>query len=104
MRHAMTLPELLGTRASRRAFVKRSVVIGAAILVIGSVLVFCGGDDAEYPAVGALRLTDGAVAWSVLSPDEAYRAVVGANDEVVLVEVNESNPSVLQRIIPGGAG
>jgi outer membrane protein assembly factor BamB len=107
MRHSMRLSALPATRSSRRTFLKWSVVIGATILVIGSVLAWWNGDDAEYPAVGALRLTDGAVAWSVRSPDEAYRTVVGANDAVVLVEVNESTPSVLQRIIriiASGAG
>jgi outer membrane protein assembly factor BamB len=89
MRHSTTLAELLATIASRRAFLTRSVVLGAALPGLGSVLAACGGDDdddAEYPAVGALRLADGAVEWSVRSPDEAYRTVIGANDAVVLID------------------
>ena len=46
--------------------------------------------SAEYPAVGALSITDGAVAWFACSPDEAYRTVIGASDDVVLIE--ESGP------------
>jgi outer membrane protein assembly factor BamB len=46
--------------------------------------------SAEYPAVGALRLTDGAVTWLVCSPVEANRTVVGASDQIVLI--NESGP------------
>ncbi len=42
--------------------------------------------NAEYPAVGALRITDGAVAWFVCSPDEAFRTVIGASDDIVLIE------------------
>src|SRR5687768_2327981 len=47
--------------------------------------------SAEYPAAGALSIADGAVAWFVCSPDEVYRTVVGASDDVVLVE--ESGPT-----------
>ena len=65
---------------------------GAAILVAGFVFASCGGDDsaAGYPAVGALRLSDGDVAWSVRSPVEAYRTVIGASDDVVLIEESVS--------------
>jgi outer membrane protein assembly factor BamB len=42
--------------------------------------------NAEYPAAGALGIADGAVEWFACSPDEAYRTVIGASDEVVLVE------------------
>src|SRR3712207_2307873 len=91
MRHATTLPASLATSASRRAFLKWSVVMGAAFLVIGSVLAWRWRDDAGYPAAGALRIADGAVAWSVRSPDEAYRTVIGASEDVVLIE--ESVPS-----------
>ena len=42
--------------------------------------------SAEYPAAGALRIADGAVEWFVCSPDETYRHVIGASDDVVLVE------------------
>jgi outer membrane protein assembly factor BamB len=38
------------------------------------------------PAVGAMRITDGTAAWSVCSPVEAYRSVIGASDDVVLVD------------------
>jgi outer membrane protein assembly factor BamB len=65
---------------------KRLVVIGAAIAVLGSVLVFYRDDDAEHPAASALRITDGAAAWSVSSQNEAHRTVIGASDEVVLIE------------------
>jgi outer membrane protein assembly factor BamB len=41
---------------------------------------------AQYPAVGGLGIADGAVAWFACSPDEAYRTVIGASDDVVLVE------------------
>jgi outer membrane protein assembly factor BamB len=44
----------------------------------------------EYPTAGALSISDGAVEWSVCSPDEAYRTVLGASDDVVLIE--ESGP------------
>lgn len=44
----------------------------------------------EYPAAGALSITDGAVEWLVCSPVEAYRTVIGASDDVVLIE--ESGP------------
>ena len=46
--------------------------------------------SAEYPAVGAVNITDGAVRWLACSPDEAYRTIIGASDDVVLVE--ESGP------------
>ena len=46
---------------------------------------------AEYPAAGALGIADGAVAWLACSPDEAYRTVIGASDDVVLIE--ESGPT-----------
>jgi outer membrane protein assembly factor BamB len=46
--------------------------------------------DAEYPAVGALRLTDGAVEWFVCSPVEAFRTVIGANDDIVLIEESDA--------------
>lgn len=42
--------------------------------------------NGEYPAVGALRAADGAVGWSVCSPAEAYRSVIGASDDIVLIE------------------
>ena len=42
--------------------------------------------SSEYPAAGALRIADGAVAWLACSPEEAYRTVVGASDDIVLVE------------------
>lgn len=47
--------------------------------------------NAAFPAVGALRLTDGAVAWLACSPAEAYRTVIGASADVVLVA--ESGPT-----------
>ncbi|HUG13993.1 MAG TPA: hypothetical protein VMM78_03150 [Thermomicrobiales bacterium] len=81
MSHSTTLPELPGTIASRREHLKRSVVMGAAIPVLGSLLAACGG-DAEHPTAGALSITDGAVEWSVRSPDEAYRTVIGASDDI----------------------
>jgi outer membrane protein assembly factor BamB len=90
MRHSTTLPAWLGTIATQRAFLKRVVVIGAAILVIGAVLIFRGGDDNDV-AAGALRLTDGDVEWSVRSPDGAFRTVIGASDDIVLIE--ESIPN-----------
>ena len=40
----------------------------------------------EPPAIGALGITDGAVVWSACSPDEAYRYVIGASDDIVLIE------------------
>jgi outer membrane protein assembly factor BamB len=86
MRNTTRLPAWLATRASRRAFLQWSVVIGAAFLVIGSVLAWRCQDDAAYPAVGALRLTDGTVAWSVRSPEQANRTVIGASEDVVLIE------------------
>jgi outer membrane protein assembly factor BamB len=46
--------------------------------------------DDEFPAVGAMSITDGAVEWLVCSPEEAYRDVIGANSDIVLVE--ESGP------------
>jgi outer membrane protein assembly factor BamB len=143
MRHVTTMPAVLATSASRRAFLQRSVVLGAAFPVLGSVLAACGDDDddadapaadrdaeptataateaptgqpsaartdataaataapggattaaaspsAEFPAVGALRLADGAVVWSVSSPQEASRSVLGAGEDVVLIK--ESGP------------
>ena len=85
--------------ASRRASLQRVLVLGAAILVMGSVLGACGGEEpssapacpsAEYPAAGALNITDGTVEWLVCSPDEASRTVIGASDDVVLIEENGS--------------
>lgn len=93
MSHSTTLPELLGTSASRRTFLKRVVVMGVAVPVVGSMFAACGGDDdddAESPAAGALRLADGAVEWSVRSPGEAYRTVIAASDDVVLLEESGS--------------
>jgi outer membrane protein assembly factor BamB len=47
--------------------------------------------SAEYhPAAGALSITDGAVEWLVCSPDEAYRTVIGASDDVVLIQESGS--------------
>ena len=89
LERATPLSALVATSASRRASLQRVVVLGAAILVMGSVLAACGGDD-EYPAGGALHLTDGDVAWSVRSPDEAYRSVIGASEDVVLIEESVS--------------
>ena len=40
----------------------------------------------EYPAFGAFDIASGALEWSTCSPEETYRAVVGASDDVVLVE------------------
>jgi outer membrane protein assembly factor BamB len=145
MSRSTTLPALPGRIASRREFLKRYVVFGTAISVMGSLLAACGDDDeptvtaasdtatevpevapsstateaagvepsstredataesttapgstptspaspsAEHPAVGALSITDGAVKWSVSSPVEAYRTVIGANDDIVLIEEN----------------
>jgi outer membrane protein assembly factor BamB len=45
----------------------------------------------EFPALGAVDLEAGVVAWSSCSPVEAYRTIVGASDAVVLVEM--SGPS-----------
>lgn len=44
----------------------------------------------EFPAVGASSITDGAVVWLVCSPVEASRTVIGATDDIVLIE--ESGP------------
>ncbi len=44
----------------------------------------------EFPAVGGLGITDGAVEWLVCSPEEAFRTVIGANADIVLIE--ESGP------------
>jgi outer membrane protein assembly factor BamB len=44
----------------------------------------------EFPAVGALRLSDGAVAWSVSSPEEVYRREVGASEDIVLIQESVS--------------
>jgi outer membrane protein assembly factor BamB len=44
----------------------------------------------EFPAVGASSIADGAVVWLVCSPVEASRTVIGANDDIVLIE--ESGP------------
>jgi len=41
---------------------------------------------AEYPAVGALGITDGAVEWFACSPDETFRTVMGASETIVLVD------------------
>src|SRR5687768_14682226 len=68
---------------------QRVVVLAAAILVTGFVLAACGGDG-EYPAVGALNLTDGDDAWALRSKDEAYRTVIGASADVVLIEESVS--------------
>lgn len=131
--------------STRRQFLKRAVVMIAAVPISVSLLAACGGDDddedeaeatapeaamaeptataatgegptateseqepesaatepgsgttapaspsAEYPAAGALSITDGAVEWFVSSPVEAYRTVIGASDDVVLIE--ESGP------------
>ena len=46
----------------------------------------CSCPSAEYPAAGALSITDGAVEWLGCSPDEAYRTVIGASDDVVLIQ------------------
>ena len=74
-----------GTAAS----FQQVVALAAAILFIGSGLAaFCGDD--EYPAVGALDLTDGDIAWSLRSWDEAYRTVIGASEDVVLIEESVS--------------
>jgi outer membrane protein assembly factor BamB len=40
----------------------------------------------EYPAVGALGITDGAVEWFACAPDEVYRTVIGSSDDIVLIE------------------
>jgi outer membrane protein assembly factor BamB len=72
-----------------------AVVLGAAAGLATS----CGGGEpssvpagearacrsGEYPAVGALSIKDGAVEWLVCSPDEAFRTVIGASDDVVLI-------------------
>jgi len=39
----------------------------------------------EFPAVGALDLATGVIGWSTCSPEEAYRTILGATAEVVLV-------------------
>lgn len=44
----------------------------------------------EFPAVGASSITAGAVVWLVCSPVEAGRTVIGATDDIVLIE--ESGP------------
>jgi len=41
---------------------------------------------AELPAVGALSITDGAVAWFACSPDETYRTVIGASETILLID------------------
>lgn len=46
--------------------------------------------SSEYPAVGALGITDGAVEWFACSPEEVYRTVIGASDDIVLID--ESGP------------
>lgn len=47
--------------------------------------------SAEFPTAGALRITDGAVAWFTCSPDEAYGTVIGTSGDIVLIE--ERGPS-----------
>ena len=85
---ATRLSAVVATSASRGAPLQRGAVLGAAILVIGSALAACGDD--EYPAVGALDLTDGDDVWSLRSADEAYRTVIGASEDVVLIEESAS--------------
>ena len=46
--------------------------------------------NAQFTTLGALNIADGAVEWMTCSPDEAYRRVIGASDDVVLIE--ESGP------------
>lgn len=46
--------------------------------------------DDQFPSTGALSMTDGAVMWLVCSPDEAYRTVIGASDDLVLIEESGS--------------
>ncbi len=58
MRHSKTLPALLATIASRRAFLKRVVVMGTAIPVIGSVLAACGSEDADDDVPAAASDTE----------------------------------------------
>src|SRR5687768_17407970 len=83
-----------------------AVVLGAVAALATS----CGGGEpssapageppacqsGEYPAAGALSIKDGAVEWLVCSPDEAYRQIIGASDDIVLVE--ESRPSARSAI------
>ena len=45
----------------------------------------------EFPSAGALRITDGTVLWSACSPNEAYRSVDGASNDIVLIQ--EGGPS-----------
>jgi outer membrane protein assembly factor BamB len=42
----------------------------------------------EFPSAGALDITDGTVLWGTCSPDKAYRTVIGASDQVVLIQEN----------------
>jgi len=127
--------------STRRQFLKRAVIMTAAVPISISLLAACGGDDDdedeaeatapdagmaeptataatgeeltateagqapeptatesdgtttaetcpsdEYPAGGALSITDGTVEWLLCSPDEAFRTVIGASDAVVLIE------------------
>jgi dipeptidyl aminopeptidase/acylaminoacyl peptidase len=53
MRHSTKVPAVLATSASRRAFLQRSVLIAAAIPVLGSVLAACGDDDDDADAPAA---------------------------------------------------
>ena len=74
MRHSKTLPALLATSASRRAFLKRVVVMGTAIPVIGSVLAACGSEDADDDAPAASDTEPTATAVS----DTATEAPAGS--------------------------
>lgn len=47
--------------------------------------------SAASPTAGALSITDGAVEWFACAPDEAYRTVIGASDDAVLIA--ESGPT-----------
>lgn len=47
--------------------------------------------DGEYVIAGAMRIIDGAVAWSACSPVEAFRTVYGVSDDVLLLD--ERGPS-----------
>ena len=44
----------------------------------------------EYPAAGALGMTDGTIAWLACSPVEAHKIVIGASNGIVLI--TESGP------------
>jgi outer membrane protein assembly factor BamB len=51
----------------------------------------------ELPAAGALDLDDGEVRWMACSPDQVFRSVLGATDDVVVMTESAGEP-VLQTV------